>query len=59
MELLYFALFCLKPKEKNIIKLCDGTACHVKKSTVIIDANKKEVRLKGKRKYRKRQCFYN
>ncbi len=34
----FFAHFSLVPKGKHIIKLCDGTACHVKKSTSIIDA---------------------
>lgn len=34
----FFAHFTLKPKGKHIIKVCDGTACHVKRSTTIIDA---------------------
>ena len=34
----FFAHFSLNPKGKHIIKLCDGTACHVKKSTSILDA---------------------
>ncbi len=34
----FFAHFSLNPKGKHIIKLCDGTACHVKKSTSIIEA---------------------
>ncbi|MDR2818082.1 MAG: NAD(P)H-dependent oxidoreductase subunit E [Endomicrobium sp.] len=42
----FYAHFALKPKGKNIIKICDGTACHVKKSTVIIDAIKKKLGLK-------------
>jgi NADH-quinone oxidoreductase subunit E len=42
----FYAHFALNPKGKNIIKICDGTACHVKKSTVIIDAIKKKLGLK-------------
>ncbi|NUM34137.1 MAG: NAD(P)H-dependent oxidoreductase subunit E [Candidatus Brocadiae bacterium] len=34
----FFSHFALKPKGKYIIKICDGTACHVKKSTSILDA---------------------
>ncbi|MDR3256912.1 MAG: NAD(P)H-dependent oxidoreductase subunit E [Endomicrobium sp.] len=42
----FFAHFTLKPKGKNIIKVCDGTACHVKKSANLIDAIKKKLDLK-------------
>jgi NADH-quinone oxidoreductase subunit E len=31
----FYAHFSLEPKGKHIIKICDGTACHVKKSTAI------------------------
>ncbi|MDR1941128.1 MAG: NADH-quinone oxidoreductase subunit NuoE [Endomicrobium sp.] len=41
----FFAHFTLKPKGKHIIKVCDGTACHVKKSTTLIDAIKKTLAL--------------
>jgi NADH-quinone oxidoreductase subunit E len=42
----FYAHFALNPKGKNTIKICDGTACHVKKSKVIIDAIKKKLNLK-------------
>jgi NADH-quinone oxidoreductase subunit E len=42
----FYSHFALKPKGKNIIKVCDGTACHVKKSTTIIDAIRKKLGLK-------------
>ncbi|MDR1695049.1 MAG: NAD(P)H-dependent oxidoreductase subunit E [Endomicrobium sp.] len=42
----FFAHFTLKPKGKHIIKVCDGTACHVKKSTGLIDAIKQKLGLK-------------
>lgn len=34
----FYAHFSLEPKGKHIIKLCDGTACHVKKSHGILNA---------------------
>ena len=34
----FYAHFSLKPKGKYIFKLCDGTACHVKKSHAILEA---------------------
>lgn len=33
----FYAHFSLTPKGKHIIRLCDGTACHVKKSTAILE----------------------
>ncbi len=33
----FYAHFTLEPKGKHIIKLCDGTACHVKGSERILD----------------------
>ena len=34
----FYAHFALEPKGKYVIRVCDGTACHVKGSTKIIDA---------------------
>ncbi|MCP4481382.1 MAG: NAD(P)H-dependent oxidoreductase subunit E [bacterium] len=45
----FFSHFTLEPKGKNIIKICDGTACHVKKSGDIIKALKKRFLLKDKK----------
>lgn len=33
----FYAHFTLNPKGKHIIRICDGTACHVKKSTGICE----------------------
>ncbi|MBQ9874628.1 MAG: NAD(P)H-dependent oxidoreductase subunit E [Thermoguttaceae bacterium] len=33
----FYARFALNPKGKHIIRLCDGTACHVKKSRDILE----------------------
>lgn len=42
----FYAQFSLEPKGKNIIKVCDGTACHVRGNKTIIDAIRKKVGLK-------------
>lgn len=34
----FYSHFTLKPKGKYLIRICDGTACHVKGSTVLLDA---------------------
>jgi NADH-quinone oxidoreductase subunit E len=34
----FYSHFTLQPKGKYVIKICDGTACHVKKSTEILKA---------------------
>jgi NADH-quinone oxidoreductase subunit E len=33
----FYAQFYLEPRGRNIIKICDGTACHVKGSAEIIE----------------------
>jgi len=45
----FYAHFTLQPKGKHIIKICDGTACHVKKSTDIIERLEKELGLSGEK----------
>jgi NADH-quinone oxidoreductase subunit E len=41
----FYAHFSLKPKGKHIFKLCDGTACHVKKSHGILEVLYKKLGL--------------
>lgn len=41
----FYSHFTLVPKGKYVIKLCDGTACHVKKSTDIYDAIREHLKL--------------
>jgi len=41
----FYAHFALKPKGKYTIRLCDGTACHVKKSIPILEALYKRLSL--------------
>lgn len=42
----FFAHFALEAKGKYIIKVCNGTACHVKKSMPIYDAIRAKLGLK-------------
>lgn len=41
----FYENFSLIPKGKYIIKVCDGTACHVRKSIPILNAMRKELAL--------------
>ena len=41
----FFAHFALEAKGKYIIKVCNGTACHVKKSMPIYDAIRQKLNL--------------
>lgn len=36
----FYSHYTLKPKGKYVVKICDGTACHVKKSMDVFDAIK-------------------
>lgn len=42
----FYAGFALKPKGKYVLKVCRGTACHVKGSRSIIRLMQKELKLK-------------
>lgn len=41
----FYSHFALAPKGKYVVKICDGTACHVKKSIPILDALVKRLSL--------------
>ncbi|MFA8344287.1 MAG: NAD(P)H-dependent oxidoreductase subunit E [Rhodothermaceae bacterium] len=41
----FYAHFALAPKGKYVIKVCDGTACHVKNSIPIVEAMQKKLGL--------------
>ena len=41
----FYENFSLEPKGKFVIKICDGTACHVRKSVPILDKLRKELNL--------------
>ena len=45
----FYSHFALEPKGKYVVRVCDGTACHVKSSQDIVDALVESLRLpKGK-----------
>ena len=39
----FYAHFAIKPKGKHLVRLCDGTACHVKDSVPILEAIRKKL----------------
>ena len=41
----FYENFSLEPKGKYVIKVCDGTACHIRKSIPILERLRKELRL--------------
>jgi NADH-quinone oxidoreductase subunit E len=45
----FFSHFTLLPKGKYIIRICDGTACHVKKSMALLEAIQKKLCLTDKK----------
>ncbi len=45
----FYAHFALDPKGKHIVRLCDGTACHVKGSMSVLDAVQKRLGLDAQR----------
>jgi len=46
----FYENFSLEPKGKFVIKVCDGTACHVRKSTAILEQLRKELGLSQTKK---------
>lgn len=43
----FFAHFAITPKGKHIVKVCNGTACHVKGASPIITVVKNKLKLTG------------
>jgi NADH-quinone oxidoreductase subunit E len=46
----FYENFSLEPKGKFVLKVCDGTACHVRKSTPVLERLRKELGLTAKQK---------
>ncbi len=46
----FYAHFALEPKGKYVVRLCDGTACHVKQSIPILEALRKRLNLSEEKK---------
>ena len=44
----FYAHFAIQPKGKHLVRLCDGTACHVKDSVPILEAIRQRLGLAGK-----------
>lgn len=46
----FYAHFNLEAKGKYVVKVCNGTACHVKGSMSLVDVLRKELKLKAEEK---------
>ncbi len=46
----FYENFSLEPKGKYVLKVCDGTACHVRHSTDVLDYLRKELGLSATKK---------
>lgn len=46
----FYAHFAMEPKGKYVVRVCDGTACHVKGSTPILESIRKSMKLAEKQK---------
>ncbi|MGD8452574.1 MAG: NAD(P)H-dependent oxidoreductase subunit E [Phycisphaerae bacterium] len=46
----FYAHFALEPKGKYVVRLCDGTACHVRQSIPILEALRKRLNVTEERK---------
>ena len=46
----FYENFSLEPKGRYVIKICDGTACHVRKSIPILDRLRSELGLSSEKK---------
>jgi NADH-quinone oxidoreductase subunit E len=45
----FYAHFALEPKGKHVIRVCDGTACHVKQSVPVLNALRQKLGTSEKR----------
>ena len=45
----FYENFSLEPKGKYVIKVCDGTACHVRKSVPILEEIRKQLNVTEKK----------
>jgi NADH-quinone oxidoreductase subunit E len=46
----FYAHFAMRPKGRFVVRVCDGTACHVKGSLPILEAIRKDLALGQKQK---------
>ena len=45
--LTFYRALSLKPKGKHVVKVCDGTACHIRGSPVLLDALERALGVKA------------
>jgi len=43
----FYKALSLKPKGKHVIKICDGTACHIRGAPVLLDALERNLGIKN------------
>ena len=53
----FYAHFALEPQGRYVVRLCDGTACHVKQSIPILEAVRKHLGVTEQRKTTEDQMF--
>jgi NADH-quinone oxidoreductase subunit E len=53
----FYAHFALAPKGKYVVRLCDGTACHVKQSIPILEAIREHLGVTEQRNTTEDQMF--
>ncbi len=53
----FYAQFSMEPKGKYVIKVCDGTACHVRRSNSILKKIEEVLELKGDEKTTRDHLF--
>jgi NADH-quinone oxidoreductase subunit E len=53
----FYENFSLEPKGKYVIKVCDGTACHIRKSIPILNRLREELKLSTKEYTTQDQLF--
>ena len=46
----FYAHFALEPKGKHVIRICDGTACHVRQSLPVLEALREKLGTSEKQK---------
>ncbi|MDR3708655.1 MAG: NAD(P)H-dependent oxidoreductase subunit E [Capsulimonadaceae bacterium] len=44
----FYAQFSLVPKGKHVVRVCDGTACHVRDNRALIESVRKRLKITGK-----------
>lgn len=53
----FYENFSLEPKGKYVVKICDGTACHVRKSIPILERMQRDLGLSGDTKTTEDKLF--